>query len=152
MSFEETLAAHKQAKERRLSAVFTSLDGLTSDDLYRVIHHIEIRLKAEAEAEATVTRRTGTGKSASAPDKTLPAKAKPDASAELSNRKAILRVVAETPGMTTGGIVRAVQKFKPEAMKDSIGSEVKRMKDEELLVKTGQTDKGYAKYGLGPKA
>jgi hypothetical protein len=129
-----------QEQERLLHAARAAIDALAPDGRRRIFAELAKHLQVQTKSTTP----------ASKPRVVAPSNVRSttNGGAPRTLREAILHVLSGGEALGSGVIFLGVQTLMPAAKKDSVSSEIKRMKDDELIVEAAPGSNGWPTYTL----
>lgn len=146
-------ALRERESQQRLSAGQAAFEAMTRTERVTFIGQLILRSQETSEPTPPSAPRTTRKKSRM---QTIRAKraasstpSKPTRKAKKTTmRGAIARALANGARLGTGDIHAAILHYLPDAKKDSIGSEIMKMKKAHVITVDGSTERGFPAYRL----
>lgn len=155
--------AQRDARESRLTSARASVDALSDEEeLVEIGVYIGQVLKAlrknpYARASSTTDKPTTDKPRAIQVTSSITTdtiKKYQDARRKLTEttyRQAVIKVLADGTPRTTGEIADEIRLDRDDVNLGTLGGEMKRLRDNEMIVQDGSSARGHAKYTLTPK-
>jgi hypothetical protein len=145
--------AERRERARRLDAARAAIAPLKPDEVQEIFLELAAQMSNRGHATPTTTTSepTGARPTISTTSQRIPPTMPSIDPSDMTLRKAIATVLFRQSPLGTGEIIKAVREFMPDAKYDSLASEVKKMRVDELLQDRDRNEKGHARYALTEK-
>lgn len=147
MRIEALLAARAEKRlqrQQRIDAAWKLIENLDQDEMLEVVERIVAYVNhgpsvPEVDAPDEETSSDSDADVADALDMILGTK---------TIRQLIVECLAGGPPKTTGELFVEVKKARPGIVQNTVGAEVKRLKDKRIIFQSGENDRHHPRYAL----